>query len=89
MASDEYTKRKCAQTGAPPLTCRSSENITSICLERLVSVDAKLSLGALDFSPLHHSLAVAHKTPIIISNYRADDPLVNNFGKIWCMKLRK
>jgi RHS repeat-associated protein len=50
--------------------------------ERLVSVDAKLSLGALDFSPLHHSLAVAHKTPIIISNYRADDPSMGNFGKI-------
>ena len=53
--------------------------------ERLVRVDAKLSLGALDFSPLHHSLAVARKTPIIISNYRADDPSMVNFGKIWRM----
>ena len=53
--------------------------------ERLVSLDAKLSFGASDFSPLHHSLAVAHKTPIIISNYPIDDPSVVNFGKIWRM----
>ena len=72
---------------APSLSCRSQiEMFGRISRERLVSVDAKLSLGALDFSPLHHSLAVAHRTLIIISNYRADDPLVNNFGKIWCMK---
>ncbi len=68
---------------APSLSCRSQiEMFGRISRERLVSVDAKLSLGALDFSPLHHSLAVTHKTPIIISNYRADDPSMGNFGKI-------
>lgn len=53
--------------------------------ERLVSVDAKLSLGALDFSPLHHSLVIVHKTPTIISNSHVDDPSMVNFGKIWRM----
>ena len=38
----EYMKRKCALMGASPLTCRSgiTTNMSSILVERLVSVDA-------------------------------------------------
>ena len=38
----EYMKRKCALLGASPLTCRSgiTTNMSSILVERLVSVDA-------------------------------------------------
>lgn len=36
--SGEHMKGKCAHRGASPLTCRSSENITSICLERRVAL---------------------------------------------------
>ena len=43
----EYMKRKCAHMGASPLTCRSgiTTNMSSILVERLVSVDANSRRG--------------------------------------------
>jgi hypothetical protein len=41
----EYMKRKCAQMGASPLTCRSLNEMLQFSEERLVSVDAEINLG--------------------------------------------
>ena len=66
----KYMKRKCAHTGAPPLTCRLTFEIVAVF--RMNDLSAlMLTLGAADFSRRTKVLrfrpqAYLHKTPSII-----------------------